>query len=83
MSETQEKQPPVRAGDPRVAKKEPELKQEAFGVSQDKDGNWQTVVVAYNAITGEAKVKEFHKLESKGGAVEKFKILVGQSDILG
>tara|TARA_R110000868_G_scaffold66014_3_gene196961 strand:- start:723 stop:974 length:252 start_codon:yes stop_codon:yes gene_type:complete len=82
MSETQEKSPPIRTGDPRLTKKEPELLSVAFGVSQDKDGRWQTVEVAYNAITGDAKVKTYHTNESKGSAVERFKILVGQSNIL-
>lgn len=59
-----------------------ELTDTAFGVAQNKDGQWQTFEVRYNPVTGDAKVLQAHPAESKGGAVERFKILVGQSNIL-
>ena len=51
-------------------------------MAKDRDGNYVTVEVGYDALGGTAKVVKVHINESKGGAVEKFKVLVGQSDIL-
>lgn len=60
----------------------PLLPETGFGVAQDQDGNWCTYVINYNAFSGDAKVKEVLRQPSKGSAVERFKILVGQSNIL-
>lgn len=69
-NKTKEPQPPV------------ELKETGFGVAQDRDGRWMAIEIKYNALTGDAKVENYYPSESKGGAVERFKILVGQSNIL-
>ncbi len=61
---------------------EPVLPEQAFGVSQNKDGVWCTVTVSYNSLTGEAKVTEALEQPAKAAAVEAFKIAVGKSDIL-
>jgi hypothetical protein len=80
--ETEEKQPPLRTGDPRLTTKEVPMPHIAYGVAQDVNGKWQTFEVSYNSVTGTAKVANTHPAQSKGEAVERFKILVGQSNIL-
>lgn len=76
-------QPPMRTGDPRLTQKQDvPMPHTAFGVAQDANGQWNTFEVAYNSVTGTAKVLNTHAAESKSGAVERFKILVGQSNIL-
>lgn len=83
MSKEEVKGPPIRTGDPRLNVKEPELKDEAFGIAKDKDGKFYLVLLHYDVETGVCKMTEKRPQETRGEAFQRFKILVAQSSVMG
>lgn len=53
----------------------------AFAVAK-KDDKWSAFVLEFDPKTGVARIKETHTEDSKSGAVQRFKILVGSSNTL-
>ena len=76
-----EKGPPLRAGDPRLSKKEEvvSLNNKAFGMiksSTREAGKWKVVSLSYDLETNTAKIDSVEEYESKSFALNKFKVKV-------
>jgi len=72
--------PPIRSGDPRLTASE--LTEVGFGVAKE-GGKWHIVELRFDLKSGNAKVFLSQPENSRDEAIERFKIRVSQSGLLG
>lgn len=78
----EEKQAPIRTGDPRLSTKEPEMHGTAYSLVKDENQRWNLVELKFDLASGKAMISKVEPQEGRDIANERFKISVVRAGIL-